>query len=324
MHTRPPLFPVSYVSEHLAYDPITGDLTWRVPVGRHVKAGDLAGTVTRTGQVYVSFKKRKFHGPYLALALYQGAWPDHAVGLRSDNDPTLNEMERDKAREDLRLENLVVRATGRRVEIDPKSVYRRDLRERTKMLNQEAADRAAKAKITDEHPNITWGEYKHQYSVTDLPHWRRRNHLIPANRSFFRSKDWNEAVAASDKMEYNLDLLAENPCPETTHPWANRCASATPGAGLTYLTLRYYVLYNPTNGEFIWASGPQIGLQADQPKSSGRFRYIEVANHRLEAHRLAWFFTTGIWPKPKTIHHFDGDPNNNRIENLKYVPRQFD
>jgi hypothetical protein len=65
-------------------------------------------------------------------------------------------------------------------------------------------------------------------------------------------------------------------------------------------------------------------LQADQPKSSGRFRYIEVANHRLEAHRLAWFFTTGIWPKPKTIHHFDGDPNNNRIENLKYVPRQFD
>lgn len=307
----------SYAAERLSYDPATGEITWTKP-GRHVKAGDLAGTIAKDGHVVVSLRGEKIKGPYLAWALHHGGWPEHDVGLRSDTDWMLSKAERIRERENLSFDNLVVRARGERVDVDPRSVYRRELRARTKHLNREMEIRAALDRMASEFPNITWDKDKDEFMVHDKPQWVRDNPMIPTNRVFFRSPDWTAAEQASLDMEHNLRLLLEAPHPDDTHPFARSVASVRPNEGLSYLTLRHFYLYDPVSGQFIWASGPRIGHRADTATSYGRFRRVECRGYVLEAHRLAWFMSTGIWPKPRTIHHVDGDTTNNRIENLKH------
>ena len=49
---------------------------------------------------------------------------------------------------------------------------------------------------------------------------------------------------------------------------------------------------------------------------------IRVGGARHYAHRLAWLFATGEWPK-ETIDHINGDRGDNRIANLRDVPRRI-
>lgn len=55
-------------------------------------------------------------------------------------------------------------------------------------------------------------------------------------------------------------------------------------------------------------------------KNTGHIRIIISGKHYL-AHRLAWFYVHGEWPK-HDIDHIDHDPSNNRIENLRDVSRK--
>ena len=41
-----------------------------------------------------------------------------------------------------------------------------------------------------------------------------------------------------------------------------------------------------------------------------------VNGERLLAHRVVWYFETGNWPN-KQIDHIDGNPKNNKFENLR-------
>jgi hypothetical protein len=49
------------------------------------------------------------------------------------------------------------------------------------------------------------------------------------------------------------------------------------------------------------------------------YRRVCVYGTRYEAHRLIWLIVHGHWPKHQ-IDHIDGNPLNNRIENLRDVP----
>jgi hypothetical protein len=93
--------------------------------------------------------------------------------------------------------------------------------------------------------------------------------------------------------------------------------------------LRSVLSYDATSGEFIWkyredASKRVNSLRAG--KVAGTVRpdgYVAIKiNKRLYlAHRLAWLFVYKKWP-PEEIDHIDGDPNNNRIANLRLATRQ--
>ena len=49
---------------------------------------------------------------------------------------------------------------------------------------------------------------------------------------------------------------------------------------------------------------------------------IKVGGGRYPGHRLIWLYVYGSWPENE-IDHIDGDPSNNRIENLRDVARSI-
>lgn len=71
----------SEIRRLIAYDPLTGILTWRVDRYR-VKAGDAAGSVQPTGYLAICVCQRKYLAHRLAWFLTHGEWPvatiDHA------------------------------------------------------------------------------------------------------------------------------------------------------------------------------------------------------------------------------------------------------
>jgi hypothetical protein len=72
-----------------AYDPATGDLTWKVrPSNRHA-VGSVAGKTDRLGYRVVRFRGRDYLGHRIAWLIVHGQWPaafiDHINGNPSDN-----------------------------------------------------------------------------------------------------------------------------------------------------------------------------------------------------------------------------------------------
>ncbi|OPA84277.1 hypothetical protein BFW86_24345 [Pseudomonas fluorescens] len=96
--------------------------------------------------------------------------------------------------------------------------------------------------------------------------------------------------------------------------------------------LKEYVNYNPDTGIFTRlkdAGGNQFGCKFPRWKAGdvmgtktrrrGNIR-ISIFGGIWEAHRLAWLYQYGSWPS-KNIDHINGDPSDNRIENLRDVPQ---
>ena len=91
--------------------------------------------------------------------------------------------------------------------------------------------------------------------------------------------------------------------------------------------LREMLHYDPDTGLFMWKfrsdgrpqrNGIWAGKIAGSIKPDGR---VSIAiggrpTKLYKAHRLAWLYMTGEWPKDQ-IDHIDGNPTNNRFVNLR-------
>lgn len=98
---------------------------------------------------------------------------------------------------------------------------------------------------------------------------------------------------------------------------------------LTAARLREVLDYGPETGVFTrrvrTAQCHQVGDRADFVVGTGGqkgYYRVSLDGHRHLAHRLAWLHVYGKWPDGE-IDHIDGDRGNNRIENLRDVPRQI-
>ncbi len=72
------------------------------------------------------------------------------------------------------------------------------------------------------------------------------------------------------------------------------------------------------DGELWWikpARGRNLGKRAGTYTKEG-YRQIRVNNVTYREHRVIWLYFYGVWPS-KILDHIDGDPGNNRIENLR-------
>lgn len=86
--------------------------------------------------------------------------------------------------------------------------------------------------------------------------------------------------------------------------------------------LKSSLSYDPITGLFVWARSNRrvkAGSLAGTKRKDG-YVLLHVCGHSLLAHRVAWLLTYGAWPKAD-IDHIDGDPSNNKLSNLRDVPR---
>lgn len=94
---------------------------------------------------------------------------------------------------------------------------------------------------------------------------------------------------------------------------------------LTAQRLRELLHYSPETGVFRVAerTNPRmkVGDIAGTIHRTG-YRYIMVSGKTHAAHRLAWLYVHGVWPSGD-IDHMNGDPADNRIENLRDVPERY-
>ena len=91
-------------------------------------------------------------------------------------------------------------------------------------------------------------------------------------------------------------------------------------AHLTQQRLQELLVYQRDTGVFTnrVSRGPaKKGKISGCVKKKG-YRYITVDGKSYRAHRLAWLYCYGEWPKDQ-IDHVDGDRQNNRIQNLRDV-----
>lgn len=76
--------------------------------------------------------------------------------------------------------------------------------------------------------------------------------------------------------------------------------------------------YDPETGIFTWLEKISIKVvvgRAAGGTNVGGYTVISLFGQFYYAHRLAWFYMTGEWPKQ--IDHADGDRSNNRFANLR-------
>lgn len=90
-------------------------------------------------------------------------------------------------------------------------------------------------------------------------------------------------------------------------------------SNLTAERLRELLSYNPETGEFHW----RVRVKGVKPYSIAGtiskaigYRMIGIAGQTLYAHRLAWLYTYGVWPKNQ-IDHWNGNRTDNRLINLR-------
>lgn len=74
--------------------------------------------------------------------------------------------------------------------------------------------------------------------------------------------------------------------------------------------------YSPDTGQFVsktdrkqWSAGRVAG-------SKSTYIFLYVDGKRYRAHRLAWLYMTGDWPKHQ-IDHINGNKHDNRFSNLR-------
>lgn len=100
-------------------------------------------------------------------------------------------------------------------------------------------------------------------------------------------------------------------------------------AALDAPTLRRALDYDPGTGLLFWRVREDVPARtnkrfAGKPAGGpdGQYGYITIRlyDRLYQAHRLVWLHVHGVWPE-HVLDHIDGNPTNNRLDNLRPATR---
>jgi hypothetical protein len=82
--------------------------------------------------------------------------------------------------------------------------------------------------------------------------------------------------------------------------------------------LKELLHYDPDTGEFRWLVQNKSNRRTDIAGCRAQSEHwcINIKGRSYRAHQLAWLYMTGEWGRP-LIDHRDGNPLNNRWDNLR-------
>lgn len=93
---------------------------------------------------------------------------------------------------------------------------------------------------------------------------------------------------------------------------------------LTHEQVLSQVSYDPETGEFrrlVNRPHSPVGSDAATKIDTHGYHVVRLLGQEVRAHRLAWFYMTGEWPK-NDIDHRDTVRSNNRWSNLRSATRR--
>ena len=90
-------------------------------------------------------------------------------------------------------------------------------------------------------------------------------------------------------------------------------------AQVSQARLRELLHYDEISGRFVrrvGVKGSASGVQVGSTSTLKHCRYVVVDGRKYKEHHLVWLYRFGTFPT-KCIDHINGDPLDNRIENLR-------